>query len=227
MATITYTRNLKLKVSSDLTADAKYNLEKIDTLASVYQTDTNQVARVRSQTDIQFTTQDPNIGGSGSGGSVSFGTPDQPIQDVNIHAASITTSASWNIGDSITLTSGSYLLKLQAPVLTSNLTFILPALYGLSGQVLTTDGSGTLSWATSSGGSGGGGQELVATWTSGTSKTITHNFGTRNIMVTILDASSAYEQVMVDSITRPTDNTIVLVSNRAPVNFTILLKEIL
>jgi hypothetical protein len=43
----------------------------------------------------------------------------------------------------------------QAPAtITTNLTWTLPATDGTVGQVLSTDGSGTLSWATSSGGSG-------------------------------------------------------------------------
>lgn len=46
---------------------------------------------------------------------------------------------------------------LRAPVnVTSNVTWTLPASDGTTGQVLTTNGSGTLAWATVSGGSGGG-----------------------------------------------------------------------
>lgn len=48
---------------------------------------------------------------------------------------------------------GSSYIGLQAPSsLTSNYTFTLPASYGTSGQVLSTNGSGTLSWTTASGG---------------------------------------------------------------------------
>jgi len=46
---------------------------------------------------------------------------------------------------------------LQAPTSPGNLTFTLPNSYGSSGQVLTSNGSGTLSWTTPSTGGGGGG----------------------------------------------------------------------
>ncbi len=49
-------------------------------------------------------------------------------------------------------------LSLRAPTnVTSNVTWTLPASDGTIGQVLTTNGSGTLSWATVTGGGGGGG----------------------------------------------------------------------
>lgn len=67
---------------------------------------------------------------------------------------------------------GSSYVQLQAPTsLSSNLTFTLPASDGTSGQVLQTDGSGNLSFATVSGG-GGSSETWLAdmgglyTWTS-------------------------------------------------------------
>lgn len=45
----------------------------------------------------------------------------------------------------------------QAPgTISSNVTWTLPSVDGTNGQVLSTNGSGVLSWATASGGSGGG-----------------------------------------------------------------------
>ncbi len=46
---------------------------------------------------------------------------------------------------------------LKAPASPGNLLFTLPNSYGSSGQVLTSNGSGTLSWSTVSGSSGGDG----------------------------------------------------------------------
>ena len=47
-------------------------------------------------------------------------------------------------------------VSFQAPAtITSNVTWTLPSADGTSNQVLSTNGSGTLSWATPSGGSGG------------------------------------------------------------------------
>jgi hypothetical protein len=52
----------------------------------------------------------------------------------------------------------------QAPAtISSNVTWTLPSADGSSGQVLSTNGSGTLSWATASGGGGGGGTSVTRT----------------------------------------------------------------
>jgi hypothetical protein len=48
-------------------------------------------------------------------------------------------------------------ISIKAPAsVSSNKTFTLPDSYGTSGQMLSTDGTGTLSWASASGGGGGG-----------------------------------------------------------------------
>lgn len=49
--------------------------------------------------------------------------------------------------------SGSNFVELRAPVTTAGVTFVLPASAGSNGQVLKTDGTGTLSWGNSSVGS--------------------------------------------------------------------------
>jgi hypothetical protein len=45
-------------------------------------------------------------------------------------------------------------VQLQAPSTGGNSLFVLPAGYGSNGQFLRTDGTGTLSWGTASGGGG-------------------------------------------------------------------------
>lgn len=50
---------------------------------------------------------------------------------------------------------------LQAAAAAGTTTYTLPAADGTSGQVLTTNGSGTLSWSTASGGGGGSGWSLT------------------------------------------------------------------
>jgi hypothetical protein len=58
----------------------------------------------------------------------------------------------------------------QAPAtISSNVTWTLPNADGSSGQVLSTNGSGTLSWATASGGGGGGGTSVTRTQFTATS----------------------------------------------------------
>lgn len=191
MAT-TFSRNLKLRISDDLTSDSKFNLNKLDSLGSVYQTDTNSTAQVRSKTDIQLQTQDPDIGGSGSGGTISFGTVNQPVGLLRMFAENFTLSAPLGLAD--VAAGGTNSLKLQyksdlngvvdltadrnlfldvdnsdrsltlggdfsllganlSLTLTSNLNLTLPPDVGTSGQVLTTDGIGNLTWTNSTAGS--------------------------------------------------------------------------
>jgi hypothetical protein len=60
--------------------------------------------------------------------------------------------------------SGTNYFAIKAQAMASNFTFTWPADDGTSGQVLQTDGSGTLTWATSSGGNGiYGGSGTIAT----------------------------------------------------------------
>ncbi len=86
MATTTLSSNLKLRISSDMLPDAVYNLRRIDNLGSLLQVDTNQVAHLRSITDIQIQTEDPDIGGSGEGGTLNIGSEEQPIGTINVYA---------------------------------------------------------------------------------------------------------------------------------------------
>ncbi len=99
MATITLSRNLKLKISSDLTADAKYNLERIDSLAASLLPSANAATIFRAIGDIQFQPNSPDIGGSGSGGQVNFGSPDQPLSTLAFHSDSVSFSSSLGLGD--------------------------------------------------------------------------------------------------------------------------------
>jgi hypothetical protein len=71
---------------------------------------------------------------------------------------------------------------LQAPTSPGNLTFTLPNSYGSSGQVLTSDGSGILSWTTPSTGGGGGGG--VTQLTAGLGIAISPTSGTGVVQVT-------------------------------------------
>lgn len=83
MATIT--RNLKLRLPDNLTADSRYNLEKIDQLGAIFQLDSDQDAVVRSQGEVAIRPNDPAIGGDGNPGVVSLGDPTQPLQYAEIN----------------------------------------------------------------------------------------------------------------------------------------------
>lgn len=56
-------------------------------------------------------------------------------------------------GLKLTAVGASHSVTLQSPTSGGNNVFVLPAGYGSNGQALTTNGSGTLSWSTISGGS--------------------------------------------------------------------------
>jgi hypothetical protein len=68
---------------------------------------------------------------------------------------------------------GSNYVAIQAPAsLAANVTYTLPTADGTNGQVLTTNGSGTLSWATDATGGGGGSSYSAVRTQSGTSYTL-------------------------------------------------------
>ena len=52
-------------------------------------------------------------------------------------------------------------------------------------------------------------------WTSGTSITVTHSFGTRDVLVQVYD-NTTYETIYVDTVERTTVNSVTLTSSTAP-----------
>lgn len=67
-------------------------------------------------------------------------------------------------------------VALQGPAtVASNVTWTLPAADGSNGQVLSTNGSGTLSWATASGGGGGSNSPYFSSNNGTNSYSIAHN----------------------------------------------------
>jgi hypothetical protein len=103
-------------------------------------------------------------------------------------------------------TSGTMTVQPAATV--TDYTVTLPAAQGAANSVLTNDGSGVLSW-------GAGTQSYSTTWTSGTTKTVTHNLGSRNVIVQIFD-SATYETIYVDTVIRTDTNTVDLTASQAP-----------
>lgn len=68
------TRYLKLKLSADLTADAKSNLLAIDALGAYTDRAEDGTLRLRSAEDVLIEPQSSDIGGNGQQGTVSIGT---------------------------------------------------------------------------------------------------------------------------------------------------------
>jgi hypothetical protein len=82
MAT-TLTRYLKLKVADDLSADAKYNLNRLDSLGGIsgatFSVDSTDNLNVRSRGNIIIEPQSPDVGGSGVGGSIQLGDDEHAV----------------------------------------------------------------------------------------------------------------------------------------------------
>lgn len=149
-----FTPILKLRLSDDLTADARFNLNRIDSLASVFSTDSTGTSVIRSQGDISLEPNSPDVGGPGTGGTVSFGTANQALTTLNIYATDIdfndATLANFSLGNvsQLSFEAGSYTATLEANLSQSaNIAFTLPSNTGTSGAVLVTDGNGILSFS--------------------------------------------------------------------------------
>lgn len=140
---------------------------------------------------------------------------------VNATAAIAGTKIQPNFGSQVIQTTGSlklgansHLITLQAPAsLPADWTLTLPTSGGVAGYALVTDGAGNTSWSPSGGGGSGG--SAAATWTSGTSFTMTHGLSTNDVQVTVYDIATERD-IQVDSIVRTDVNTVVLTASEAP-----------
>lgn len=103
------TRNLKLRVNDNLTADAKYNLNKLDELGAVYQVDNTGDVRIRAQTDVVIQPEDSSVGGAGTGGTVTIGSVAAPVDSFVVHADTVEFSEGFALADGATPATGSRL----------------------------------------------------------------------------------------------------------------------
>lgn len=85
MAT-TYTANLKLRLRDDLSADARYNLERLDLLGGTFLVDTTDELRLRSRSDILLEPESAELSGAGTGGTVRVGTPSHKDGTLQVNA---------------------------------------------------------------------------------------------------------------------------------------------
>jgi hypothetical protein len=108
---VTLSRNLKLRIDSNLTANAKYNLSVLDLLGSIYQTDSSNGVNLRSQTDVAIEPQSPEVGGSGIGGTVSIGNASHTLEAIGLWAESVTVPVSIGLKDQAT--SGTKYLRMK------------------------------------------------------------------------------------------------------------------
>jgi hypothetical protein len=102
------------------------------------------------------------------------------VPDFGTQSPVTTTSYEWLVGGYRTS-----LLAAQSGQV-ADLSWELPPEDGSFGQVLSTNGSGRLSWSSAAGG-GGSGQSF--TWLQGdpATRSFTHNYSSRNVVVTVVD----------------------------------------
>ena len=81
--------NLKLRLDSNLTGNAKYNLLKLDELGGVYTLDASGTVRIRSKMDMEFSANDASLGGLGENGIVRFGSSGNKLSSFSVHADSV------------------------------------------------------------------------------------------------------------------------------------------
>jgi hypothetical protein len=95
----TFTPNLRLAVDSNLTANAKTNLFKIDALGSTFTQDASSNTLVRSVEDLYFLPNNPSIGGSGTGGSIFFGSASQSLTGVTFYSDNLSIGGTLSLLD--------------------------------------------------------------------------------------------------------------------------------
>lgn len=96
----TLTRNARLRITDGLSADARYNLERIDQFLGSVVIDTASVTHVRSRNNLILEPNAQALGGTGTGGTIYFGTDAHPLDAVEINAGSITFGG---LGDVLTV----------------------------------------------------------------------------------------------------------------------------
>lgn len=111
MASFTLTQNLKLRLNTNLTADSKYNLQRIDLLGGTFLTDSTDSLNIRSRSDINLEPNSADIGGSGVGGSFNIGNPNHLIANLTVYASTVTFSS--NVGLLDQAVGGNKYLQLQ------------------------------------------------------------------------------------------------------------------
>lgn len=149
MATTTW---LKLRLSSDLTADSIYNLNRIDALGSVYGLTATGNIVVRASGNLSLEPNSSAVGGSGTGGDLNLGTSGHDLDAINAYGPLKLRTNAWLMARGVLRayeTDSTNYIGLRAPdTVAADLTFSLPGTDGAAGQVLVTDGAGAWGWST-------------------------------------------------------------------------------
>lgn len=83
----TLSRYLRLRLDDNLTANSRYNLQRIDLIGAQVQVDSLDQLRLRSRQNIEIEPNSEAVGGSGTGGTVSIGTSGHSLSSVEIYAS--------------------------------------------------------------------------------------------------------------------------------------------
>lgn len=157
----TISRYLKLKIADDLSSDAKYNLEKIDSLGAIFARDTESDTNIRSSQNIALLPEDASIGGSGNNsGSITLGDSNNKAT-ITAHSVDFfLRSALSLLNQSASVGTANYLKVrfLNDTDITTNRTLTIDVdganrsiSFPVDGEVVTADASQTLTNKTISG----------------------------------------------------------------------------
>jgi hypothetical protein len=113
--TTTLTPNLRLRIDSKLTSNAKYNLQRIDLLGATFLVDSTNTLKIRSQSDILIDPNSPDLGGSGQG-SVTIGDPDRKASALTVHADELLLDGAFNLLDQAETGTGKLGLKYKSDI---------------------------------------------------------------------------------------------------------------
>jgi len=236
MAT-TLTPFLKLRVSSDLTNDAVYNLNRIDQLGSILGTTATNDKSLKALNNIIIETDAPSLGGNGVAGTLQLAAlnvdvtrghlrlkDDSTAQKLQIayNSSSLATalrSLTFDTKDNdVTLTLEKDLTVTGANITISantDTTLNIP-IDGTTGQVLTTNGNNT--WSFQDVSFVGSFDSHIDTWlpADGTEKTFTHNFGTLDATVQIYSTEDSSLVLSDEIVYNDTDNVTIKISELPP-----------
>jgi hypothetical protein len=103
--TTVLTPNLRLRIDSKLTSNAKYNLQRIDLLGATFLVDSTNTLRIRSQTDILIDPNSPDLNGEGQG-NVIVGDASRKAASFRINADEIIFNGAFNLLDQAAASTG-------------------------------------------------------------------------------------------------------------------------
>lgn len=187
MAAYTLSRNLRLRLEQGLSANSRYNLERIDLLGSTLSIDTTEATRLRSRVALYFEPNSSALGGSGDGGDVYFGTVGNPLDNVFINSTNVSFGT---LGDVLTA-SNTKTVTNKTLDFNQNTFLNFPGASGLDGYTTT--------WIQADG--------LV--------KTVTHNLNSLAVIASVIDLLDN-DVILVDIIDITGLNTIVLTASEIP-----------